>query len=67
MDQARGLKMDSRLVFKNPEVEGRGIFLRLRFKKENADGKEKLTKYCTSTFLALDKISKKVVKTRITA
>ena len=41
MDKAKKLEMDSRLLFKNPEVEGRGILLRLRFKKENAEGKIK--------------------------
>jgi ubiquinone/menaquinone biosynthesis C-methylase UbiE len=34
MDKAKSVEMDSRLVFKNSEVEGRGILLRLRFKKE---------------------------------
>jgi ubiquinone/menaquinone biosynthesis C-methylase UbiE len=33
MDKANKLQMDSRLLFKNQEVEGRGILLRLRFKK----------------------------------
>jgi ubiquinone/menaquinone biosynthesis C-methylase UbiE len=37
MDKAKRLEMDSRLVFKNPEVEGRGILLRMRFKKENEE------------------------------
>jgi hypothetical protein len=39
MDKARRLELDSRLLFKNPEVEGRGILLRLRFKKENTEVK----------------------------
>ncbi|MDD1751518.1 MAG: class I SAM-dependent methyltransferase, partial [Methanotrichaceae archaeon] len=37
MDKAKSLEMDPRLLFKNPEVEGRGILLRLRFKKEYAE------------------------------
>ena len=39
MDKAKGLEMDSRLLFKNPELEGRGILLRLRFKRENTEVK----------------------------
>ena len=39
MDRAKELEMDSRLLFKNPEVEGRGILLRLRFKRENTEVK----------------------------
>jgi ubiquinone/menaquinone biosynthesis C-methylase UbiE len=33
MDEAKRLEMDSRLAFKNLEIEGNGILLRLRFKK----------------------------------
>jgi len=33
MDKAKRLKTDSGLMFKNPEVEGQGILLKLRFKK----------------------------------
>ena|GEM_PF-761689 len=39
MERAKELEIDSRLLFKNPDVEGRGILLRLRFKKENAEVK----------------------------
>ena len=33
MDKAKKVMMDTRLLFKNPEVEGRSILLRMRFKK----------------------------------